>query len=137
MVNPEIIRTFYLVVINFGFLEYIIKLRANAGAPMHYISELAKWVIGHNRISDTEFEFYLKDFPVSKVRIKAHQILDSNLYLAVTDQKIKLPKSRYSILPIGEARDPIQAIVITLIKFIHNGNVVECEENPEYDLERF
>ena len=104
---------------------------------MHYITELARWIIGHNKISDTEFEFYLTDFPVSKVRIKAHQIPDSNLYLAVTDQKIKLPKSRYSILPIGEARDPGQAIIIALIKFIHNGNVAECEVNPEYDIKRF
>lgn len=104
---------------------------------MQYIPDLAQWVRENKWISDTEVEFHLSNFPVNKVRIKVHQIPESTLYLAVTDQKIKLPKSPYSILPIGEARDPNQAIIIALIKFINNGNVAECEENREYEKKRF
>jgi hypothetical protein len=113
------------------------KSDTDAEAPMHYIEELERWVIGHSKISDTEFEFYLVNFPISKVRIKVYQIPDSSLFLAVTDHKIKSTKTSYSILPIGKSHDPNQAIAITLIKFINNGNVVECEENPEYSKESF
>ena len=95
--------------------------------------ELEKWVIGYQNIDRHEFDFYLNNFPISRVRIKASKVKKTQKFFAEPNYKLKYngSENRYTI-PHGVDDDAIEAIFICLSNFISKGKVFGFQNNSAY-----
>ncbi len=94
---------------------------------------LGKWVIGYQYIDRCEYDFYLNNFPISCVRIKASKVKKTQKFFAEPNYKLRYNSSenRYTI-PHGVDDEAIEAIFICLSNFISKGKVFSFQNNPAY-----
>ncbi len=94
---------------------------------------LDAWVVAYEKIGDDEYEFYLRDLPLEKVRVKATKSTDFNFYTAVTNYGIKHKQmANVSYIPSGKSEDPICAIIMALAKFINYEQMNSLTKNVSY-----
>lgn len=94
---------------------------------------LLKWVVGYLNIDTNEFEFYLRDLPISKIRIRASKVRKTDKYIAEANHRIKVLESqdRY-IMPNGIGDQPVDAILKCLEKVVNGGKVYGAKLNKSY-----
>ncbi len=94
---------------------------------------LTPWVVGYLNIDNNEFDFFLRDLPLTKVRIRALKIRKTDKYFAESNLKIKIlaAKDRY-IVPTGIGNEPVEAIFLCLEKLINGGKIYGTIVNKSY-----
>jgi hypothetical protein len=94
---------------------------------------LNTWVFAYEKIGENEYEFYLRDLPIKRLRIKAIKNINFGFYEAVTNYAIKSNIYHYAAhIPSGKSEDPICAVIMALTKFLLHDRVYELIENLTY-----
>lgn len=94
---------------------------------------LDAWVVAYEKIGNDEYEFYLRDLPLDRLRIKATKSTDFNFYTAVTNYVIKHEQmANVFYIPSGKSEDPICAIIMALVKFVTHEQLNKLADNVNY-----
>jgi len=93
---------------------------------------LEKWIVAYNKLNEHEYEFFIRDFPVTKVLIKIEKREELNKYYAQVNYNIKRsPEEDFSTL-IGKGEKAVQAITEILTQMLTRSEVTEVETNNYY-----
>jgi hypothetical protein len=95
--------------------------------------QLEKWVVAYKNVTKDEYDFYLKDFSLSRIRIKASKVKRERKYFAVSNYKLKYHSTdnRFTV-PYALSDDAITAVFSCLESMINRGEVFSFETNSAY-----
>ena len=96
---------------------------------MEFPRILEKWIVAYAKLSDREYEFIVRDFPVSKVRIRADKMETLSKYYGQANYIIKRSGEEEFTTVIGKGETPQEAIMETLNQMLNQGKVTEAEIN--------
>jgi hypothetical protein len=93
---------------------------------------LEKWIVAYAKLSDREYEFIVRDFPVPRVRIRAEKMRVLKRYSAQSNYNIKRSGEEEFTSIMGTGENPEQAIIDALTQMLTQGKVVDVETNNYY-----
>jgi len=96
-------------------------------------AQLEKWVVAYKNVNRDEYDFYLKDFSLSRIRIKASKVKRERKYFAVSNYKLKYHSTdnRFTV-PYALSDDAITAVFSCLESMINKGKIFSFEANSAY-----
>ena len=101
---------------------------------LNFSGELEKFIVAYDQIGGHEWVFYLKDFPVRKIRIKSVSVGESRhlRYKGIADIEIRNPQNKNFSSPSGSSNDPLDCVLDTLSKVLSMAGITDSRMNREF-----
>ena len=102
---------------------------------LNFSGELEKYIVAYNQIGGHEWIFFLKDFPVSKIRIKSIPIGESRhkIYKGIADIEFRNPDNDHFNSPSDSSNDPLECVLNTLSKILTMNGITDSRMNKDFN----
>ena len=103
-------------------------------AEISFPEELKKYLVAYDQIGNNEWVFFLKDFPVKKIRIKSVSLTEtrSPMYKGIADVEFCNAGNKHLSSPSVLSSDPLECVIDTLAKIIQTNGISGSTTNREF-----
>ena len=101
---------------------------------LNFSGELEKYIDAYNQIGGHEWIFFLKDFPVNKIRIKSILFGESKhkIYKGIADIELRNPQNNNFGCPSDSSNDPLECVLYTLSKILTTAEITDSRINRDF-----
>ena len=101
---------------------------------LNFSGELEKYIDAYNQIGVYEWVFFLKNFPIRKIRIKSIPIGESKykMYKGIADIEFRNPDNDHFNNPSDSSNDPLECVLSTLSKILALTGITDSQMNRDF-----